>query len=54
MCIDYSKLPKKLVRCNCAACITIDDPEIVHWIEEVDWEAYKREKNDTKISENSV
>ena len=23
---------QRLVRCQCAACITIEDPEMVHWI----------------------
>ena len=26
------------VRCTCAACITIEDPEMVHWIEVPDYD----------------
>ncbi len=51
MCFDHSKLPKKLVRCQCAACITIEDPEMVHYIEEIDWDKAK-EMFDARIQEN--
>lgn len=51
MCFDHSKLPTKLVRCTCAACITIDDPEMVHWVKEIDWEK-AREMFDARIQEN--
>lgn len=27
------KCPNRLVRCECAACVGIEDPEMVHWVE---------------------
>jgi hypothetical protein len=53
MCIDnYSKLPTKFIRCDCAACITIEDPEMVHYFKVIDWDKYNEIKSKERIQEN--